>query len=75
MNAAHGLSGQFRKQRQELLQTKLVEGFDECEKEVEQTIVLHYLGLSDAEKSLATRAVTSAFPSSYVKRVMRSGQN
>ena len=60
----------------ELLLTKVVEGFDECsEKEVEQTIVLHYLGLSDAEKSLATRAVTSAFPSSYVKRVMRSGQN
>ena len=55
MNAAHGLSGQFRKQRQELLQTKLVEEFDErSKKEVEQTIVLRYLGLSDAEKSLAT---------------------
>lgn len=75
-NTGHGLSGQFCKQRQEHLQIKLEERFEECDgKEVEQSIILHYLGLSDTEKSLATRAVTSTFPSYCIQRVMRSCKN
>jgi hypothetical protein len=76
LNTGHGLSGRDRKQRQGVLRAKLLEGFEQCDgKEVEQSIVLHYLELTDTEKSLATRVVLSAFPSCSIKRVMRSGRN
>jgi hypothetical protein len=46
----HELSGQYRKQRQEMPHAKLLEGFEECNgREVEQSIIIHYLGLCDAE--------------------------
>ena len=72
----HELSGQYRKQRQEMPHAKLLEGFEECNgREVEQSIIIHYLGLCDAEKSIATRAVTSTLPSCNITRKMKGGQN
>ena len=70
------LSGIERKKRQEVLQKKLSEGFEECKgKEVDQMLLLEFLGLNADEKSLATRVVTSMFPECKVKRVQRKGQN
>jgi predicted esterase len=63
------------KERQELLQLKLHEEFEECsEKEFDQKSILYFLGLGDDDKSLASRAVTAAFPSCQVKRVQRKDQ-
>ena len=57
------------------MQSRLHEEFEECfGKEVDQITILHFLGLSDDEKSLATRAITSAFPSCKMKRVQMKGQ-
>jgi predicted esterase len=44
------------------------------EKEFDQKSILYFLGLGDDDKSLATRAVTAAFPSCQVKRVQRKRQ-
>ena len=69
------MSGREVKKRQEQLQLKLHEEFEECsEKELDQKSILHFLGFGDDDKSLATRAVTAAFPSCEVKRVQRKGQ-
>ena len=69
------MSGIERKKRQDILQAKLYEGFDEClGDEVEQSMILDFLKLDVSEKSLATRAVTAAFPSCEIKRVKRKGQ-
>ena len=58
------------------MQSRLHEEFEECfGKEVDQRTILHFLGLSDDEKSLATRAITSAFPSCKTKRVQVKGQS
>ena len=72
----HSLSGRDVKKRQQQLQTKLHEEFEECSgKEVLQKSVLHFLGLSEDNKSLATRAVTAAFPLCQLRRVRRKGEN
>ena len=56
------MSGREVKKRQEQLQLKLHEEFEECsEKELDQKSILHFLGLGEDDKSLATRAVTAAF--------------
>ena len=69
------LSGIERKKRQELLQTKLSEGFEQCKgKEVDQTLILNFLGLNSDEKSLATRVIKSMFPQCEMKRIQRKGQ-
>ena len=58
------------------MQSRLHEEFEECfGKEVDQRTILHFLGLSDDEKSLATRAITSTFPSCKMKRVQVKGQS
>ena len=71
----YSLSGRDVKKRQELLQSHLLENFEECAgKDVDQKSILDFLCLDEKEKSLATRAVTTAFPSCKVHRLKRKGQ-
>ena len=69
-NIEYSLSGRDVRKRQEQMQSRLHEEFEECfGKEVNQKSILHFLGLANDNKSLATRAVTSAFPTCEIKRV------
>ncbi|CAH3175957.1 unnamed protein product, partial [Porites lobata] len=60
--------------RQDELYSRLKEGFEEREgASTDQSVMLEYLNLGEADKSFLTRGVKEVFPSSELRRTRRKG--
>ena len=72
--SGRSLNSREIRSRQDELYSRLKEGFEEREgASTDQSVMLEYLNLGEADKSFLTRGVKEVFPSSELRRTRRKG--
>ena len=72
--SGRSLNSREIRSRQDELYSRLKEGFEEREgASTDQSVMLEYLNLGEADKSFLTRGVKEVFPSSELRGTRRKG--